>query len=398
MTVLEKKEEQSVLNEQDKKLEMKYWGNVELPFTLKEALLEYTKDELTEIRRFLQLKNASSLRKAELVDLLAEKIPEHVGQTCLLLDDGQFEFLLTIARNGGQVNAENITLSQAQAWCETGILFTGTVGNQRMLLMPEDLVEPVLALTADRSVKGAVKRNSEWIQLTKGLLYYYGTIQKDYLVEKITELTDKSEQTFEREVFFTVLELAESHDDSFYTSEENYADRRVQDVEWVKREQQKRKDTLFYPFKKKQVLEAGASDYVDLNGANRKFLQMLEKDQQVEREKAIHIISQINDQVNNGKSMNDVLHYFGRQVSLKNNEKMTPLLNQLTAVFNHTRQWALKGHTSSELLEEGQKEKQSPPKQDQEQQKNKPIRKKKIGRNEPCPCGSGKKYKKCHGR
>jgi preprotein translocase subunit SecA len=22
---------------------------------------------------------------------------------------------------------------------------------------------------------------------------------------------------------------------------------------------------------------------------------------------------------------------------------------------------------------------------------------KKIGRNDPCPCGSGKKYKKCHG-
>ncbi|MEO6952594.1 MAG: SEC-C metal-binding domain-containing protein [Polyangia bacterium] len=21
----------------------------------------------------------------------------------------------------------------------------------------------------------------------------------------------------------------------------------------------------------------------------------------------------------------------------------------------------------------------------------------KIGRNEPCPCGSGKKFKKCHG-
>jgi preprotein translocase subunit SecA len=28
-----------------------------------------------------------------------------------------------------------------------------------------------------------------------------------------------------------------------------------------------------------------------------------------------------------------------------------------------------------------------------------PIRvEKKIGRNEPCPCGSGKKYKNCHGR
>jgi uncharacterized protein YecA (UPF0149 family) len=24
--------------------------------------------------------------------------------------------------------------------------------------------------------------------------------------------------------------------------------------------------------------------------------------------------------------------------------------------------------------------------------------KEKIGRNDPCPCGSGKKYKKCHGK
>jgi hypothetical protein len=25
------------------------------------------------------------------------------------------------------------------------------------------------------------------------------------------------------------------------------------------------------------------------------------------------------------------------------------------------------------------------------------IRREKVGRNDPCPCGSGKKYKKCHG-
>ncbi|MFW6285507.1 MAG: preprotein translocase subunit SecA, partial [Bacillota bacterium] len=30
--------------------------------------------------------------------------------------------------------------------------------------------------------------------------------------------------------------------------------------------------------------------------------------------------------------------------------------------------------------------------------KRKPIRKQKVGRNDPCPCGSGKKYKHCHGR
>ena len=34
----------------------------------------------------------------------------------------------------------------------------------------------------------------------------------------------------------------------------------------------------------------------------------------------------------------------------------------------------------------------------EEKRKNQPIKTEKIGRNEPCPCGSGKKYKKCCGR
>ena len=30
--------------------------------------------------------------------------------------------------------------------------------------------------------------------------------------------------------------------------------------------------------------------------------------------------------------------------------------------------------------------------------KAKPVKSKKVGRNDPCPCGSGKKYKQCHGK
>ena len=38
------------------------------------------------------------------------------------------------------------------------------------------------------------------------------------------------------------------------------------------------------------------------------------------------------------------------------------------------------------------------PKEDGEKAKRKPLRRKEsIGRNDPCPCGSGKKYKHCHG-
>jgi preprotein translocase subunit SecA len=40
-----------------------------------------------------------------------------------------------------------------------------------------------------------------------------------------------------------------------------------------------------------------------------------------------------------------------------------------------------------------------PPSGPQQQQKTEPIRvEKRAGRNDPCPCGSGKKYKNCHGK
>jgi uncharacterized protein YecA (UPF0149 family) len=63
--------------------------------------------------------------------------------------------------------------------------------------------------------------------------------------------------------------------------------------------------------------------------------------------------------------------------------------------MNNTREWYLKGYTSEELFM-------------QEKQTLRPLPNKKgevislqtrqkIGRNDPCPCGSGKKFKKCCG-
>jgi preprotein translocase subunit SecA len=48
---------------------------------------------------------------------------------------------------------------------------------------------------------------------------------------------------------------------------------------------------------------------------------------------------------------------------------------------------------------EGQEEAASQDTRENQEQKHQPIHvEKKIGRNDPCPCGSGKKYKNCHGR
>ncbi|MET1250176.1 SEC-C metal-binding domain-containing protein [Sporolactobacillus sp. STCC-11] len=77
------------------------------------------------------------------------------------------------------------------------------------------------------------------------------------------------------------------------------------------------------------------------------------------------------------------------------------LLAEVTEVYNHTRQWALKGHTPHELFQNEKRHLKPVP-----DHPFAPVRSqfsaggssathpKKVGRNDPCPCGSGKKYKK----
>ena len=50
-------------------------------------------------------------------------------------------------------------------------------------------------------------------------------------------------------------------------------------------------------------------------------------------------------------------------------------------------------------LKEGREELSTSSNAPQQREVTQPIKvEKKIGRNDPCPCGSGKKYKNCHGR
>ena len=79
----------------------------------------------------------------------------------------------------------------------------------------------------------------------------------------------------------------------------------------------------------------------------------------------------------------DVLDEFGISIT---DSQLEPLAQLLVQMSNSTRLWSNNGHTPDEMAD------LMPRMVDG-------IRhSRKIGRNEPCPCGSGKKYKKCCGR
>lgn len=69
-------------------------------------------------------------------------------------------------------------------------------------------------------------------------------------------------------------------------------------------------------------------------------------------------------------------------------DHMQIVLDILSGMANGTRLWSNNGHTPEELFEQYERK----------HLQKLPAKKVKIGRNDPCPCGSGKKYKRCCGR
>ena len=71
---------------------------------------------------------------------------------------------------------------------------------------------------------------------------------------------------------------------------------------------------------------------------------------------------------------------------------------QEAAPERHTQRY--QESKGDEMIDQGQKAAASQDtRESASRQQRQPIRKDKLpGRNDPCPCGSGKKFKNCHGR
>lgn len=383
-------------NDIHKSEEKKFWRPMKVPFTLQEGLENVTKDELVHIRQFFDISNASKLKKAELVELLKERLPGLLKEVVRRIDEEQFQFLIETARRG-EVPADQASFSQLQFWRQTGLLFTGTAEDRKVVAVPKDLIEAILALEQDPEVKRKIKRNTEWLKLTNGLLYYYGTLKHTQLISMLMQYTGTTEETFDAFDYYTVIHHMQGIYGTFYVNEDGYSHHLVLDSNWVLAEQQKRRDIPYYSFKKEQLLQAGETGFVDRNNMYNKLVQTLEKKHQLEFEKADRIVHEVIVAVKNGKSTSEIVGEFNREILFESIEAIQPVMNQLMDVMNHTRQWILKGFTPAEILEKERKQQKIIQKVSKKESK-KLVRRKKIGRNDPCPCGSGKKYKKCHGR
>ena len=383
----------------EEKREQRLWKETDVSAKLLYTLNNLSKNELDKIRQNLNLKNISSLKKAELVNKLCNLIPTKFKDIIFKLDQSRYDLIKTIIYNDGFIDIDDISTSKVESLMGYGIVFLGSYNKQKILFMPSELIELFKKIDG-YELKTIVRRNTDWISLTYGLLNYYGVMDVWRLMNMVAKLT-------EREIDFLEYMKVMSFANDFYKQATHtghgYKDYRVTDTNRIIDEQKKRPDVDYYPFTKQQALKASVPRYIEKTPAVKSVTDFLLEYYDFTKEQVEEILQDLAIIINTESRPTAMFSYMESRLKLPSLEIAQELADKLMGLHNNTRLWILKGYTPHELSQREKKRLKPLPvvpfRLDQADSNIFDIKTgTKIGRNDPCPCGSGNKYKKCCGK
>lgn len=382
-----------------RKREERIWREITSPCRLSDLLARLTKDELSNIRSNLNLKGMSTLNKKELAEELVRLLPEKTEEVFSGFDEERYQLVKKMCEKGGFIFDSDISTEKAEYLRENGIIFPGSRNGRKILCMPLEFLDIFRDMINPEYGK-LVRRNTEWVRLTHGLLYYYGYLSFIQLQDTIGKLTGEKPDAVQ---YLKILMDAMFYHGQIWPDGAGFCDIRVSDAQKVQQEQRARPDVAYRPFTREQLFKAGAPGYIDLTPTLRVFMEFLRENYEISKEEVNEIADECLYIINSDGKPGDLLKHLESFLEFPSFEFVQELTEVMMHLFNNTRMWILKGHTPSELSKE--EKKHLKPLSEAPLIKNGPVSnvidiqtRTIVGRNDPCPCGSGKKFKKCCGR
>lgn len=333
------------------KRELRLWKDINVPCKLSDTINRLTKAEMDSIRKNLELKNLSALRKNELAAKLVNMVPLKYKQVIYNLDKERYDLLKSIVKNSGSVLYKDLSVSKIESLMAGSIVFPGVYNNQKVLAMPQELINVFLE-TDGAELEKTVQLNTEWIRLTHGFLYYYGVADIRLIEEKINQLTGEEMDFYK---YIKVMSDAIDYYGQIRYCQYGFCDHRVFDVKEVFDEHKKRPTVEYYPFARRQLLKASEPDYIEKTPAMNKFTSFLSIYYDLTSEDKDEIALQLNNMMNMGANTQAIIDYLQSLLEFPSFEFVQELASQIMDVHNNTRMWILKGHTPNELFQEEMK-------------------------------------------
>lgn len=160
----------------------------------------------------------------------------------------------------------------------------------------------------------------------------------------------------------------------------------------------KKGDKPYYIPKKNELLKYVDEAYFEKSKEYNNLLKYVKKNF-IKGEKAEWLCEDIQGLSKAGLPMQFIFDSFNQfNVSFEDIDQANKVMQLVMELSNNTRIWENNGYTPHEIFEKYEKPNLKPlPDKPfiNKDGKQTVIKEQKVGRNDPCPCGSGKKYKKC---
>lgn len=339
-----------------------------------------TKQVLVDIAKRIELKGYSKLGKDALVKLIAENIQESFSALLGELTYKEVLFLEKLCKEDLNEYVFNIEeLSLVGALNSMGILCKLNMDKKLYLAVAEEVKKHLKELYSNKEYMENLKERSKGTAYIDGLMIHYGMIDGSEVYKLLTEgessFINKEDLDFYLNYIFRSYEAFKPANALIHpyllVPEDIYAEICA-------------RPNVQYDYNRFDYFISLGEDLKSCWTPEIKDLRETLLENNIKEENVNSVITELIFYIKNEigtMSIVDLLEKRGVEFK-DNSEKSAKLISAVAAVYNSTPIWTLKGTTPLEL----------------EARRQTVHVEKKIGRNDPCPCGSGKKYKKCCGR
>lgn len=339
-------------------------------------------------------KQAAPVKKSHTKAKIAADLANHIQETFLeQVSYFRSTMMDELEQVTAQTEANSISLSQEQLKTlseleSEGFLYIHKKDEEPISIsVATELTERISEIKRDQLKQDTIKMNQKLVDYTLALTHLYGVYSTEQLIkiwhtyqdnqlsdetimEKLTQIVAKQTSVeWNQKVIYDQFFSDEQEAVSFYNQLESRKIPYCMPSE---------KEVAFYAA---NTINKQSPHYLNVHH----FIQLKSYDIATEE----NIMAEIIRAAILGTQLEEVYKSLAELGLLfSKEEEVITFVELFQELSNETRKWSYRGWTPDEL--NALQEKKAP--------KNVPVTVNKIGRNEPCPCGSGKKYKKCHGK
>lgn len=361
----------------------------QLPQTLclQEALQLLTKNELEDLRRRIRAAGLSGLKKRALAQALVKPLLSFAKQWFTTITGEQYEIFRKLKQGQGVCKTLAMDDIRYDYMRGIGMIFSARSGTERCWFMAEEILE-LFSEIDTRHFAGIIAENEEVTRLATGHLFFYGMLDYESLYESVGAMvkTERPEFSF----FMGVLLNAACWQGMIEMDDAIARYYGVLDADALEMRQARQEAYKLYDYE--AFYAAGGTDYIPREETFNRLVSLLKKEFSMQEEEAQQLVMELCIMIFNSEVLEDILEYWQTIVDFPSLQTAQAAVKDLVDLYNHLPRWAYKGFSAWELHQRN-----TIPNLTLTRNNKVKIQavKAQVGRNDPCPCGSGKKYKKC---